>query len=323
VTLRVGIAGGGMIAGGPVREGKPIATNHAAACRDVDGVALVAFAEPNDERRQKFAEFWKVPAHADVGEMLAREKLDILVVATPPETHESICLAGIEARVPGLLCEKPFTGTAAGARRIVEACRASDTRLAVNFVRRWDEGHQRLAARIADGAIGTFKKAWGCYTGTIRGNGSHLLDTLRMMTRSELTPEWVTPLDADDGPVSAVLASNDARAFITVVESEYFVFELHVYGTKGRAKLLMQGLDLRLDLPESDPDFPGYRYLTGSEEVANGTLMHAFPRCLGSLAAAVRERRPLTPAPADFLASLELLDAVVAKANTSQQRHSS
>jgi predicted dehydrogenase len=324
VSLRVGIAGCGLVAGGPIRDGKPIATNHAAACRSVEGVELVAAADPTSERREAFSSFWNVPSvYPSVAAMLEHEKLDIVIVATPPEGHESVCLAAIEANVPGLLCEKPFTGSAAGARRVVAACRSANTHLAVNFVRRWDAGHQALARRIRDGVIGDVRSAWGCYTGTIRGNGSHLLDTLRMMIRSNLAPVWTSSLNRteQDGPLAGVIESRDgARVLFTNVPADYFIFELHILGARGRARLLAQGLDLRIDEPRADPAFPGYRYLREAQVVSEGTLLHAFPRCLSALAGAVRNGTELESPPEDFVTTLELLDSVVADAHGTKEK---
>ena len=80
--LRIGIAGCGMIAGGPVREGRPILGNHAQSCQDIRGVELVAAADPSAERRLAFAAHWGLDkVYASATEMLSAERLDILIVA--------------------------------------------------------------------------------------------------------------------------------------------------------------------------------------------------------------------------------------------------
>ena len=97
--LRVGLAGCGLIGGGPLREGRPLTGNHAQACRDSDGIALVAAADPDAGRCAAFAAYWGLPrVYADAGTMLAAEKLDLLIVATPHRMYREIQVrAGVVA----------------------------------------------------------------------------------------------------------------------------------------------------------------------------------------------------------------------------------
>jgi predicted dehydrogenase len=312
-----------MIAGGPVREGRPIGTNHAAACRDTEGVELVAACDPDADRRARFAATWGLErVYGDLATMLVDERLDVLIVATPPEHHEASCLAALDHGVRGILCEKPFTGEGAAAGRVAAACAARHVPLLVNFSRRWDVSHQELARRIAGGAIGDVRAAHGTYTGTLRGNGSHLVDTLRMMTarRWSIAHASRLPPSATDGPVSLVLEDGGGAEahLVPVRDAAYFVFELTLLGTNGRARLAFQGRDVRLDEPRPHPQFPGYLYLQEAERLGDGTLMHAFPRALGALADAVRSATSTSVTAEDFVPTLVLLDEAIALATSKE-----
>jgi predicted dehydrogenase len=313
VTLRVAIAGCGMIAGTPLRDGRPIATTHAAAAREAAGVELVAACDPDADRARAFAQHWGVPTQfAGVESMCRESKADILVVAVPPHEHERVSLEGLRAGVRGLLVEKPFTGTREGAARILAAARERRVPVVVNFMRRWDASHRALAERIRRGELGAIRAVHGVYTGTIRGNGSHMVDTLRMMLgAAELRIARRTPIAGGqtDGPVSFTLEGSGVDVAVTVIEdAEYFVFELVLVGTRGRARLLRSGNDIRIDLPAPSPENPGYRYLLTEEKLPNDTLPGAFVQALVGLRDAVLAGDPSSPAAVDTLESLAMVD---------------
>ena len=64
-----------------------------------------------------------VNTYTDYREMLAREELDILTVATSDNRHTDIVVDGANASVKGILCEKPLATSLEDADRMIEACR--------------------------------------------------------------------------------------------------------------------------------------------------------------------------------------------------------
>jgi predicted dehydrogenase len=315
---RVGIAGCGMIAGAPLIADRPILGSHAQACRDL-GLVLTAACDPDERKRTAFATLWHPNAlYADVEEMLDEARLDLLIVATPPDTHEAICLHAVAAGVRGILCEKPFTGRADSGRRVAEACLTARIPLVVNFNRRWDDSHQLLQTRIANGAVGEVRALSGWYTGTLRGNGSHMLDVIRMLCPGDWSAEWTSRLaaGASDGPVSVILRSTaGARAHIqAVIDAEYFIFELDVLGTRGRARLFNNGNEIHLEMPAASYDFPGYHYLQQVESLPKNSLPSSFARALDHLRNCVASGRPVAVSPSELVRTLELMDVVIARA---------
>lgn len=317
--LNVGIAGCGLVAGAPLDAGRPIATNHATACSATPGCQLVAVADPDSRRRTAFANYWGlVNVYSSVAEMLKRHQLDILIVATPAASHQAVCQQAIAARVRGILCEKPLTGHAVTAQAVVDLCRHAAIPLVVNFTRRWDATHQALAARLGAGAIGPLRAVFGTYTGTLRGNGSHLVDTVNMLThRSDWSCNWTSKLalGSADGPVAATLSAGDIVFSMTAVpQAEYFIFELQFLGTKGRARMLLGGNDVRLDFPRLSEQYPGYSYLLDEQVLGSDSLPNAFSRALAALASAVRGERELPFSAEAHIATLACVDSLIVSA---------
>src|SRR6266404_4005662 len=76
-----------------------------------------------------------VPRYALYTEMLDREKLDGVIVATPNALHVPVGLACVERRIP-MLVEKPIAETVEASRRLVEAAEKERVPLLVGHHRR-------------------------------------------------------------------------------------------------------------------------------------------------------------------------------------------
>lgn len=84
-------------------------------------VTLVAAVDIEAQRVGDFARRHGIASHyTDYAEMLAREKPDIVLVATPPASHTPISIAAMEAGA-WVLCEKPLCGSLAELDRIEAA----------------------------------------------------------------------------------------------------------------------------------------------------------------------------------------------------------
>lgn len=74
-----------------------------------DGEAeFVAVMDVDENRATSFAEKYAIPGvYTNVDELLRIEKPDIVIIATPPQTHAALCLKAMEAG-SWVLCEKPL-----------------------------------------------------------------------------------------------------------------------------------------------------------------------------------------------------------------------
>jgi predicted dehydrogenase len=74
-------------------------------------VTLVAAVDIDEQRVKDFAKKHNIPSHyTDFKAMLAKEKLDIALIATPPAQHVPMSIAAMEAGA-WVLCEKPLCGS--------------------------------------------------------------------------------------------------------------------------------------------------------------------------------------------------------------------
>jgi predicted dehydrogenase len=182
---RVGIVGLGMM-------GHSLAET----CRAEPAVALVAGCDIQSERRRTWSTAWEVPAAAlydDYQEMLARERLDIVMVATHASLHHGAVLAAAEQGVH-VFCEKPLATSLAEGDAMVAAAQAARIKLAVNHVKRGSRGTDVAHRLIDEGAIGTPYLIRGEGKGgrwaasELMEMGTHLFDWLRALAGD---PQWV------------------------------------------------------------------------------------------------------------------------------------
>ncbi|MBI4827269.1 MAG: Gfo/Idh/MocA family oxidoreductase [Nitrospinae bacterium] len=145
-AYRVGIIGLGRIASlledDPLR-GKPATLAGAFAAHPK--ARIVAGCDINTERRGLFARRWGVKKlYADFHDMLARERLDIVAVASWTETHAEAVIAAARAGARGIYCEKPIAINLAQARRMIAACRRSGAAMVVGHERRWARPYRAI-----------------------------------------------------------------------------------------------------------------------------------------------------------------------------------
>ncbi len=187
---RAGIVGLGFIGAGDQVSGDRLGQNvadldgtHLQALSKHPAVQVVAGSSRDLGRRERFSARTKAETYADWREMLAKEKLDIVSVATYAGQHAEITVACAEAGVKAVYCEKPIATSVADAARMEQACQKSGTVLAINHNRRFHPLYRRLSEFVAEGGLGELITAhvnWG--SGRLGNVGTHFFDALQMVT---------------------------------------------------------------------------------------------------------------------------------------------
>lgn len=147
MTARIGVTGVGWWA----------TFNHIPVVQASGVAEIVALCDLDPQRLAIAGEKFGITAlYGDVDEMLARERLDGLIVSTPHVAHTQPAIAGLRAGCH-VLVEKPMATTAADARAIAAVAKAAGREVmvptALNF-----EGYTAAARRwVEEGRIGTVR----------------------------------------------------------------------------------------------------------------------------------------------------------------------
>ncbi len=122
--------------------------HHARVLQSLDGVSLVAVADPVAAKSLvgHFSVLDSVEAVIDVG-------VDICVVATPTATHEQIGLQLAQAGVHTLI-EKPISNDTPSSLRLAEAFESRNLVACVGHIERYNPALQSMRSRLASGDLG-------------------------------------------------------------------------------------------------------------------------------------------------------------------------
>ncbi len=104
---------------------------HLPALAQMKDIEVVGACDTDAARRERAANRFKYPVFADYRDMLGKAKPDVVIVATPPDLHTSICLDVIGSGAH-VICEKPFVPNAGEGRTIIDAAEKAGVRIALN-----------------------------------------------------------------------------------------------------------------------------------------------------------------------------------------------
>lgn len=149
--LRLAVAGAGLI--GRTHIDVVRASTQATLCAIVDPAPQAA----------ALAGQAGVPLFAELQDMLAREKPDGVILATPNQLHLAHALACIGAGVPMLL-EKPITGTVAEGEQLLQAAEQAGARILIGHHRAHSPIMAKASAVVASGVLGRLVAVSGSAT---------------------------------------------------------------------------------------------------------------------------------------------------------------
>lgn len=146
-VLRLGIIGAGAY----------VAAAHMPALHRLSGVEVVAVTRKHPERLKKFCEKYKIPkGYTDYKKMLAQEKLDGVIIASPHALHYEHAMACLKKGIP-ILLEKPMAVKASEAREIYEYATRHNIPVVVGYNRHYWSNFCYARKVIEENELGPIK----------------------------------------------------------------------------------------------------------------------------------------------------------------------
>lgn len=213
-----------------------IGGRHAKSLAEMDRVDLVAVADLREDLRAEFAQASGATAYADYREMVEKEDLDAVVIATPHFLHAPMGLFCLEAGLHTFV-EKPVAMTVSEADQMVETAQAKNLTLGVGHNYRTFPGNRAMKEKI--GQLGDIHRVlwqwlevraetyyerdlWRCTWeqaggGVLMNQTSHDIDLLCWMLGepvevSAMISSWYHKAEIEDSAVANVRFASGALA---------------------------------------------------------------------------------------------------------------
>lgn len=164
--------------------------HHARVLREIDGVDLVAVADPTGDR---FGVAGPLDVLPDVDALVAAG-VDVAVVAVPTALHEEVGLALAAAGVHTMI-EKPIAENVAAGERVAKAFEAAGLVGCVGHIERFNPALQAMRQRMGDGELGEIyqiaTRRQGPFparisdVGVIKDLGTHDIDLTAWVAQSD------------------------------------------------------------------------------------------------------------------------------------------
>jgi predicted dehydrogenase len=321
--VRLGIVGTGAISHA-----------YAEAVKGLESVDLVSACDTDAAAARRFEAVAGCSTHSSLRAMLAGERLDAVVVCTPPATHEAMASEALECGTH-VLCEKPLAIDVESADRM--AIRAIRNNVLLTMASKFRFVDDVRAARdlAAGGIIGEVVLIENAFTssvnmsrrwnsdpaisggGVLIDNGTHAVDILRFFLgqlrdvkvfegKRLQTPRVEDTVRLFARNESGVIGTSDLSWSIN---KELDTF-LRIYGTEGT---------ILVGWKESK-----YRLRSSSEWTVFGTgydKVDAFRKQLANFTDAIRGEADLAVTMADAVASIEVIAAAYEALRTSRWKN--
>ena len=179
--------------------------SHAAGYTACPRTEIVACSDFREEVMGRFGKVYGVPKarqYADFRQLIAKEKPDIVSVATQPEQRAEIVIHAARSGVRAIYAEKALAASLVEADAMVDAVEVADIAFNMGTNRRWDLGFDVMKDIVDSEKIGPLKSFIIYANGSLFNTSSHTFDLMLRMNNDQF------PIS-----VQASLQGTDAELF--------------------------------------------------------------------------------------------------------------
>ncbi|MBF0386281.1 MAG: Gfo/Idh/MocA family oxidoreductase [Candidatus Omnitrophica bacterium] len=320
--MRLGIIGCGRVA-----------FHHAEMLKGLDGIKLVAICDLIEEKARKLSEKSGAKVYINYREMLAREELDLVTLATPTGAHYEHVKDILAHCAVNVLLEKPMVLRVAQGLELNALAAKKGVRIFPVYQNRFNKAVQRVKSAMVSGelgdvVLGTVRLRWcrpqryydlaawrGTYSmdgGAYVNQGIHYIDILRYLAGeveevNSCLAQLGAKLEAEDTGVSLLKFRSGGLGQLEITMAarpDDFEASVSIVGSKGLAVL---GGICANKLETFSPS-PGEQAIYSEEVGMAYGLSHR--QVYSKLITAINEKQP---SPVDFndgLNTIRLLHAL-------------
>ncbi len=291
--------------------------SHARAVSQHPAFELVGGVDSSEQQRALLTAHYGCPAYADLADALARQAVDVLIIAAPTPLHGNILQQALASSQPRLvLCEKPLSYDIAESRAMVEHCRERTVALYVNYMRRSDEAVIEIRRRLDTGQIDGPVKGICWYSKGFLNNGSHFFNLLEYWLGPMQRAHVIAPgrlWDGTDPEPDVQVAFRDGSVLFSVAREEAFShYTIELLAANGRLRYEQGGrhVEWQAAVPAA---LKGYTMLSAETEILTTGMNRYQWHVTEQLAAALAGRDHHLCSGEQALATLESMQTIIAQ----------
>lgn len=239
---------------------------HAHAAYVHPRIDRIAFYDIDPLKAQLAAQKWRhATVFSDPAQFDAHYKAwgpDIVIVATPTETHYGYLKQILQYEPKVLIAEKPFCSNLIQAEDIAQLLKTVRTKCIVNYSRRFEPIHRLLAKNIQTGAYGEAMQCRCIYTRGLYREASHAVDLFNWFFGEFVEGSAIVPkhpratwddYDSHDLTKSVALCYEQCpHTYLTPADGrDYCIFEIDMLFRKVRVRLIKNGQTIEFLKPGS------------------------------------------------------------------------
>ena len=186
----------------------------------------------------------------DYKKAINKSNVDGIIISTYGPSHYEIIEYAIKKNIKYIVCEKPFTTSVKHADDLVKLLKSSNTRLNVNYLRRYSPIYKKLKIDLKDKKIIGSPRSIVITSGAggISALGTHFLDLCRLILDSKVKSVYAYPIDKklpnprgvqfkDPGGYVLLNFENETRAFIDMGDDLGVQPKIEIIGEYGRIEI--------------------------------------------------------------------------------------
>jgi len=183
----------------------------------------------------------------DYQEALNKTNVDGIIISTYGPSHHQIIKSAINNGIKYIVCEKPFTNSVKNADDILNLLKKSNSRLSINYLRRFSERYRKLFDEIHNKQIIGMPKSMIITSGAggISALGTHFIDLSRYLLDSEVSSVYGVSVDKnlpnprgkqfeDPGGYAILNFENNTRMFFDMSDDVGIQPKIEILGEYGR-----------------------------------------------------------------------------------------
>ncbi|MEA3458492.1 MAG: Gfo/Idh/MocA family oxidoreductase, partial [Candidatus Thermoplasmatota archaeon] len=139
---------------------------------------IVGVSDINEEIINEINEKFNIPAYNDFRILIEKVPADVVVVATPDQTHATILKKIVYSYPRVVICEKPLASGLNEVESLVQTYDLENVGLAVNYYRRYLNEYVEIGRQISSGEVGNVQSVVIYYSRGFIHNASHYIDLI-------------------------------------------------------------------------------------------------------------------------------------------------